>query len=59
MKSATNQNPLRTVFQNANGEPINPLTGKPPQPTVRPTTQAERSAWKSQARSMTHFQQEP
>ena len=56
---ASPQNPLRTVFQNANGEPVNPLTGKPPQPIIRPITPDDKKAWKAEARSLTHFEQEP
>jgi len=49
------QAPLRASFTNANGGPINPFTGKPPQ--LPPgLTAAQRRAW---VRALTHIELQP
>ncbi|MCP4696234.1 MAG: hypothetical protein GY862_05220 [Gammaproteobacteria bacterium] len=45
--------PRRTSFENANGQPIDPFTGKPPQPP-RAMSRAER---KEYVRKRTHVEQ--
>ncbi|MDA5094059.1 hypothetical protein O2N63_08145 [Aliiroseovarius sp. KMU-50] len=48
------RNPRRASFENSNGQPIDPRTGKPPQPPSN-LTRAER---KQYVRSRTHIEQE-
>jgi len=50
---ADGRNPMRASFENANGGPIDPTTGKPPQPPPG-LTAAQRKQW---ARQKTHLEQ--
>jgi hypothetical protein len=50
---ATPYAPMRASFENANGGPINPFTGKPPQPP-RGLPRAARLDW---VRDLTHIDQ--
>ena len=50
----TNYAPLRASFENANGGPIDPFTGKPPQPPPPPGM-----SMKDYVRDKTHIEQTP
>lgn len=50
---ADGRSPQRASFENANGGPIDPTTGKPPQPP-KGLSKAERKQW---IRERTHIEQ--
>ena len=51
---ANGPNVERAVFQNANGQPVSPFTGTPPQPpNPKPAN------WTQQARAQTHIELGP
>ena len=49
--------PERVIFENNNGQPVNPFTGKPP---AKPRGfSGGRQAWRSASRSQTHIELNP